>query len=377
MRETISDSNRRDFLKTSSAAIAGAADAGGAGHGPGGGQCQRSHPRGGHRRGRAGALFPLHGPVGTGQSRERRDRRAVRLRREPLAGGGRQRGKTRRQAAGHLRRRAEDPGRQVDRRREPGHAQPLARAGNDLGLPGRQGRLRGEARLAQHLRGPQDGRGGAEVPPHRPARHAMPLQREDPRGNPEAARRGDRPRVHGPRHRLQAPRRRPQPVRPRAEGHALGPLARARLPWRRTISWPSNAGGSSRTTATARSATRASTSWTSSAGGWDWTAIPRRCSRWAETSSTRTTKTRPPTRSSSASTKGRKLLVQFETREWYTNSEAGMGIEYPFVDHHNVVGVIFFGTRRIHDHPRLFELLRFPRAPIASPAPAPACPAIR
>lgn len=40
---------------------------------------------------------------------------------------------------------------------------------------------------------------------------------------------------------------------------------------------------------------------------------------------------------------GRDLLVQFETREWYTNSEAGMGVEYPFVDHRNVVGVIFFG----------------------------------
>ena len=40
----------------------------------------------------------------------------------------------------------------------------------------------------------------------------------------------------------------------------------------------------------------------------------------------------------------RNLLVQAETREWYTNSEAGMGIEYPFVDHQNVVGIIFFGT---------------------------------
>ncbi len=40
----------------------------------------------------------------------------------------------------------------------------------------------------------------------------------------------------------------------------------------------------------------------------------------------------------------RKLLVEFETRGWYTNSEAGMGIEYPFVDHQNVVGVIFLGT---------------------------------
>ena len=41
----------------------------------------------------------------------------------------------------------------------------------------------------------------------------------------------------------------------------------------------------------------------------------------------------------------RNLLVQFETREWYTNSEAGMGIEYPFVDHQNVVGVIFLARR--------------------------------
>jgi len=41
---------------------------------------------------------------------------------------------------------------------------------------------------------------------------------------------------------------------------------------------------------------------------------------------------------------GKELLVSFETRDWHTNSEAGMGIEYPFVDHHNVVGVIFLGT---------------------------------
>jgi predicted dehydrogenase len=40
----------------------------------------------------------------------------------------------------------------------------------------------------------------------------------------------------------------------------------------------------------------------------------------------------------------RNIMVEFETRQWYTNSEAGMGIEYPFVDHNSVVGVIFFGT---------------------------------
>ena len=42
---------------------------------------------------------------------------------------------------------------------------------------------------------------------------------------------------------------------------------------------------------------------------------------------------------------GRELLLQFETRQWHTNSEAGMGIEYPFVDHRNVVGVIFLGKK--------------------------------
>jgi predicted dehydrogenase len=41
---------------------------------------------------------------------------------------------------------------------------------------------------------------------------------------------------------------------------------------------------------------------------------------------------------------GKNILVEFETRDGYTNAEAGMGIEYPFVDHRNVVGVIFFGS---------------------------------
>jgi predicted dehydrogenase len=41
---------------------------------------------------------------------------------------------------------------------------------------------------------------------------------------------------------------------------------------------------------------------------------------------------------------GRDVMVQFETRDGYTNDEAGMGTTYPFVDHRNVAGVIFFGT---------------------------------
>lgn len=41
---------------------------------------------------------------------------------------------------------------------------------------------------------------------------------------------------------------------------------------------------------------------------------------------------------------GRDVLVSFETRGGFTNTEAGMGAEYPFLDKQNVVGVIFVGT---------------------------------
>ena len=41
---------------------------------------------------------------------------------------------------------------------------------------------------------------------------------------------------------------------------------------------------------------------------------------------------------------GRDVLVTFETRSGLTNTEAGMGAEYPFLDKRNVVGVIFIGT---------------------------------
>jgi len=42
--------------------------------------------------------------------------------------------------------------------------------------------------------------------------------------------------------------------------------------------------------------------------------------------------------------KGRDVLVTFETRSGWTNSEGGMGVEYPFLDKRNAVGVIFIGT---------------------------------
>jgi predicted dehydrogenase len=41
----------------------------------------------------------------------------------------------------------------------------------------------------------------------------------------------------------------------------------------------------------------------------------------------------------------RKLLVEFAIRHWYTNTEAGMGDEFPFVDKKNAVGVIFYGSK--------------------------------
>ena len=41
---------------------------------------------------------------------------------------------------------------------------------------------------------------------------------------------------------------------------------------------------------------------------------------------------------------GRDLMMTFETRSGLTNTEAGMGDEYPFLDKKNVVGVIFVGT---------------------------------
>jgi len=53
----------------------------------------------------------------------------------------------------------------------------------------------------------------------------------------------------------------------------------------------------------------------------------------------------PNTQTMTAQWAGRKVLVGFEIRHWLTPTEAGMGDQYPFVDHSGVVGVIFFGTK--------------------------------
>jgi predicted dehydrogenase len=41
---------------------------------------------------------------------------------------------------------------------------------------------------------------------------------------------------------------------------------------------------------------------------------------------------------------GKDVLMEFSTRAGFTNTEAGMGAEFPFLDKRNVVGVIFIGT---------------------------------
>ena len=65
--------------------------------------------------------------------------------------------------AGHRRRRDRDP-------------ESLARAPDDLGLPGREGRLRREARLAHDLGGPAGDRRHRQVRPDRPARGTRPAR---------------------------------------------------------------------------------------------------------------------------------------------------------------------------------------------------------
>ena len=72
-------------------------------------------------------------------------------------------------------------GRQGYRRDLDCGAQPLACARNDLGLPGRQRCLRGEASLLRYRRGPQNGAGCQQAParcsggnpPSQPAGHAL------------------------------------------------------------------------------------------------------------------------------------------------------------------------------------------------------------
>ena len=94
-------------------------------------------------------------------------------------------------AVEQYRRHAQAAGPQGHRRDFQRHDAVLARPEHDLGLPGRQARLRGEAAVAFHLGRPADGQRRAEVQPPRAVRHAAPLRSPtragdpvDPRGPP-------------------------------------------------------------------------------------------------------------------------------------------------------------------------------------------------
>ena len=126
------------------------------------------------RRGRGRAGTPAHRPPARGSRRP--DRRPVRRgpgdpgpRTSAVQGSARD--------GRRLRRPPQAARRQDHRRRGHRHAQPLARAGDDLGLPGGQGRLRREAVLVQHLGRPADGRRRPQIRPHGPGRHPEPFQR--------------------------------------------------------------------------------------------------------------------------------------------------------------------------------------------------------
>ena len=156
----------------------------------------------------------------------------------------------------------------------PNHWHALA---DDLGLPGRQGRLRREAGQPQRQRRPADGRGRAEVQPDRPDRHPVP----QPQGNPGRDRVPPlgqaRPDLHGQGALLQAARLdRPQGRRarsPRASTTTSGSARRRSS--RSTPTASTTTGTGTGTTATATSATRASTRWTWPAGAWARTSSPR------------------------------------------------------------------------------------------------------
>ncbi len=126
--------------------------------------------------------------------------------------------------------------RQGDTRRIAGPAQPLACAGDRLGLSGRQECVRGEAGIVQHFRGTQDGGGRQEIQCARADRLPEPLDNQCDRSHQAAARRRHWRRVHGPRalpqtarlvrHRARQPAAGIAALRPLARTGTLAPLQR-------------------------------------------------------------------------------------------------------------------------------------------------------
>ena len=115
-------------------------------------------------------------------------------------------------------------------RRRGGHrpAEPLARPGDGLGLPGGQGRLRREAVLVRPVGRTADGGGGPQVRPHGPGRHPEPVERVPPPGVRPPARRRARGHPLRPRAGVPGPRRHRDGRRAHAaaEHRGLRPLVR-------------------------------------------------------------------------------------------------------------------------------------------------------
>ena len=241
--------------------------------------------------------------------------------------------------------------RQGHRRRLDRHAEPLARPGRGLGLPGGQGRLRREAGQPQRRRGPEDGRGRPQVRPGRPDGHAEPQSSKGvARTRSSSSARAGSAKVYLAKGLCYKPRGVDRPQGRRAGARRASTTTSGSAPrpsGRSTPTGSTTSGTGTGTTATATSATRASTRWTSPAGAWARRPGRRRSSAPAAGSATRTTARRPTPRSRAYRCDDCELI--FEVRGLPTNAEQGVK-----------VGNIFYGTeglprdqrRQVADLPR-------------------------
>ena len=217
--------------------------------------------------------------------------------------------------------------RQGSRRGHRRDAEPLARAGHDLGAAGRQARLRREAGVAHGVGRPQDGRGAGALRQDRPGRHDEPQPPGRAHGHQVHAGRRHRQGLHGARPVLQAaaldrqvsrwPDGARREVRPhgRLDDRTCPRTTRStcrrstttsgsarRRSGRSTATGSTTTGTGSGSTATATPATRARTSSTSRAGASASRSIRSRSARWAATSAPSRSRKRRTCRRRSSST---------------------------------------------------------------------------
>ena len=100
------------------------------------------------------------------------------------------------EASGRLHGFAQASRRQIHRRHFDRNTEPLARAASDLGLPGRERRLRRKTVRVQHIRGAAAWRSGEEVQTHGAARHKRAILRNNAGSSETGSRRRDRRRLH-------------------------------------------------------------------------------------------------------------------------------------------------------------------------------------